>query len=345
MGAAVRDQTDLLGFYAELAQAPYAHDFYQVMRTLECLFPDSPRWGSALRPAEEPIRLGQTPSMSFAPASIASFAQKEAGKPRLEVNFFGMLGPNGALPMHLTDYARQRLLHHGDETFVRFLDILHHRFMALFYRAWAQAQPTVSLDRPAEDRFSVYVASLIGLGQPSLRGRDAVPDHAKLFQAGALGRQIRNSEGLAEVLGTYFGLPVQVEQFVGHWMPIEQQDQSRLSACRLGQSAVVGRRVWDRQSKIRLRIGPMSLKRYLEFLPTGCAMRKLVDWVRFYTNGELFWDVQLVLDRKEVPVARLGRSGALGWSGWLAARQDRYADVEDLILDAERLADGRAAAA
>jgi predicted component of type VI protein secretion system len=66
--------------------------------------------------------------------------------------------------VHLTAYARERSLNQGDETFARFADMFHHRLLLLFYRAWAQAQPTVSLDRPAEDRFADYVGSFLGVG-------------------------------------------------------------------------------------------------------------------------------------------------------------------------------------
>lgn len=328
-------------FYTRLEAQPFAHDFYQTMRRLECLHADKPRWGMAQRPADEPIRLAQEPSMSFAPASLSSFKQdREDRPPRLEVRFFGLLGPNGPLPLHFTEHARQRLLHSGDATFTRFLDILHHRYMALFYRAWAQAQPTVSLDRPDEDRFAGYVGALCGIGQPTLQSRDAVPDNAKRFHVGALGRQVRNGEGLASVLTGFFKLPVEVEQFVGHWMPIEQADQSRLGSSQLGSNAVLGSRVWDRQSKFRIRIGPLSASQYADFLPSGSALPKLVDWVRFYTGGELFWDVQLILQRAQVLPMKLAQSGQLGWSGWLGARQDA-GDAGNLILDAERVMAGQ----
>ena len=331
------DVAQIGAYYARLEAAPYAHDFYQTMRHLECLHGDRPRWGTALRPLDEPVRIGQDPSLAFAPASLASFTRdREDQPPRLEVRFFGLLGANGPLPLHLTEHARQRQLHSGDATFVRFLDILHHRFSALFYRAWAQAQPTVSLDRPESDRFADYVGALCGIGQPALQKRDAVPDNARRFSAGALVRQVRNAEGLANALTTYFQLPVKVEQFVGHWMRIEECDQSRLGGSCLGQNAVLGSRVWDRQSKIRLRVGPLDAAQYADFLPSGSALPALVDWVGFYTGGELFWDVQLCLRRTEVPATRLGAGSRLGWNAWLGKRQES-GDAEDLILDAERV--------
>lgn len=331
------DAAAITAYYARLEQAPYAYDFYQTMRHLECLHGDKPRWGRALRPQDEPVRIGQEPSLAFAPATLANFGRERDDRPaRLEIRFFGLLGANGPLPLHLTEHARQRLLHSGDASFTRFLDILHHRFSALFYRAWAQAQPTVSLDRPEGDRFADYVGALCGIGQPTLQRRDAVPDNARRFNAGVLVRQVRNAEGLANALSTYFKLPVDVEQFVGHWMRIEKSDQSRLGSSSLGQNAVLGSRVWDRQSKIRLRVGPLSAAQYADFLPSGTALPALVDWVRFYTDGALFWDVQLCLRCEEVPMGRLGAGSHLGWNCWLGKRQE-CGDAEELILDAERV--------
>lgn len=325
-------------FYARLAAQPWAHDFYQGMRRLECLYPAQPRWGLAKRPADEPVRLSQEASLAFAPASISRFSPQAEGQPwRLEFRFFGLLGPNGPLPLHITEHARERLLHANDAGFVRFLDILHHRFAALFYRAWAQAQPTVSLDRPQEDRFADYIGALSGIAGPGLRRCGHVADNARRFQSAHLARQVRNAEGLEAVLAEYFRLPVRIEQFVGHWMPIEPTDQSRLGASQLGRNAVLGRQVWDRQSKIRIHLGPLSAAQYADFLPTGSALPKLADWVRLYTGGELFWDLRLILRSDEVPSPSLGRAGQLGWMSWVGQRAAKT-PAGELLLDVDRVA-------
>lgn len=336
----MRQARDPVNLFEALGREPWAFDFLQAMRRIECAFPDKPRWASALRPQDEPVRLGQEASLSFAPASLSAFRTQDGVPPRLEVRFFGLLGPNGPLPLHLTEYARHRQLHHGDSTFVRFLDLIHHRFLALFYRAWAQAQPTVSLDRPQQDRFATYVGSLVGIGQPALQQRDHVPDNAKRFHAGLLARQVRNAEGLQTVLAGYFELPVEVEQYVGHWMQLRERDQSRLGRARLGTDTVLGRRVWDRQSKFRVHIGPMTLAQYQAFLPGGSALPRLTDWVSFYTNGELAWDARLKLKHDEVPPLELARGARLGWTSWLGKRSNGR-DTEDLVLDSERLFSGR----
>jgi type VI secretion system protein ImpH len=328
-------------FFRALAAAPYRYDFFQVLRRMEALFPNQPRLGAALRPKDEPVRLAQEPSLSFAPATLSGFRGPDDESPcaRMEVRFFGLLGPNGPLPIHLTEYARGRLLHANDRTFSRFLDLLHHRFLALFYRAWAQAQPTVSLDRPREDRFSAYVGALFGLGAPAVRNRDSVSDLAKLFYSGLLARHVRNADGLAQVLADFFRVPIGIEQFVGHWMTLPVSERTRLgeTSASLGRGAMLGARVWDRQHKFRIALGPLSLAQYESFLPRGSAIGKIVSWVRQYLSFELEWDMRLVLKRAEVPHTRLGQYGRLGWTTWLGKREPRGADVDDLKLAPEQL--------
>ena len=337
MATPLGHQTDVLAFFAALAEAPHRHDFYQTLRRIECLFPEKPRWGEALRPVDEPVRLGQDPDLSFAPTPLASFeTSPTGGPPRLQVRLFGLLGPTGPMPLHLTEYARERLRHAGDPTLSRFLDVFNHRFLALLYRAWAQAQPHVSRDRPQDDRFATYVAALIGLAPASLRHRDTVPDTAKFFHAGTLARQVRNAGGLASILRQFFGVAAEVEQFVGHWMVLGPDERTRLAreGAVLGAGAVIGGRVWDRQHKIRVHLGPLTLAQYESFLPGGTRLPQLVDWMRLYLGFEFQWDVRLRLKAQEVPPLRLGQGAHLGWTSWLGQRRVD-GDATDLCLDAE----------
>ena len=332
---------DATDFFRALAAKPYDFDFFQALRRIECLFPANPRIGQALRPADEPVRLGQEPSLTFAPASLSGFKLPQDAIPaRMEVRFMGMLGPNGPLPLHLTEYAHERLIHAGDATLARFLDIFNHRFLTLFYRAWAQAQPTASLDRPQDDRFALYVGATFGLGQSAVRNRDPVADAAKLFHAGLLARQVRNRDGLAAALTGYFRIPVRVEEFVGHRMNLPERDRSRLGIANdgamLGRGTVLGSQVWDRQHKFRLWLGPLTLQQYLSFLPGGSAIGKLMAWVRQYLCFELDWDARLIIAKEQVPKACLGKFGQLGWTSWLGGYAAK-ADAADLTLDVERI--------
>jgi type VI secretion system protein ImpH len=210
--------------FDQVARAPHAFHFYQVMRRLESLYcdrPERPRFGAGARPADEPIRLGQDPSLVFAPRALGNLtAGKNGAPPRLSVNFFGLLGPNGPMPLHITEYANDRQRHADDSTMTRFFDLFNHRLMLLFYRAWSTAQPTVGQDHPSTNRFLLYVGALEGLGLMSVRNRDDFPDSAKLFYTGRLSGQTRNADGLAAMVGDFFKMPARVEPFMGSWLVI-----------------------------------------------------------------------------------------------------------------------------
>ncbi|RZI98833.1 MAG: hypothetical protein EOO54_28365 [Haliea sp.] len=177
--AATPSQVRLGKLFAGLEADAAQFDFYYALRHVDAAIPGSVPLGRAAKPREEPLRLTQHPSLMFAPASLHEYKPGVAahGMGRLSVHHFGLFGPNGALPQHLTEYVQERILHSKDETIARFCDIFQHRMILLFYRAWADCQAVTSLDRPDRDAFSRYAASLIGLGQASLTERDTVPDH------------------------------------------------------------------------------------------------------------------------------------------------------------------------
>ncbi len=312
-----------------MAAAPWNWDYFQALRCIDAYHADKPRLGTARRPADEAVRLGQPADLSFAPSPISNVAlNAQGGVPRIDVRFFGLFGPNGPLPLHLTAFARERSLHKGDHTLQRFADLFHHRLLLLFYRAWAQAQPTVNLDRPAEDRFADYVGSLIGVGGIEWRHRDAAPTHAKLFFAGTLSRQVRNADGLQALAAGYLRMPVRVESFVGRWMRLLPSERTRIgrrrggrhsAAAALGSNAVLGGAVYDRQHHFRLHVGPVNRAAFEALLPTGRALPVLKALVDQYVGLEFGWDLHIELQPPARIAVSLGRQGRLGWTSWIGA--------------------------
>jgi type VI secretion system protein ImpH len=329
------------------------------MRQIECAFPDKPRLGDATRPVEEPFRFAQEASLVFAPAPVAAFERPAAAgaRPRLVQRVFGFLGPNGALPTHLTEYARERMLYNGDRTFGRFLDMLLHRFGLFFYRAWARTQPVVALDRPDDAPIVRHIGALLGLIEPATRRRDALGDFPKLFFAGRLARSVRDADGLEAWLTLQFGGPVRVKQFQGHWMPLGRKERTRLmrdGQPALGRGAVLGKTVWDVQHKFRIVIGPVPWVRFAALLPEGRLLDQLRALVRQYVGFEFAWDLRLILKRDEVPAwamagSRDRRVGRLGRTAWLNGGRSyrRSSDADDLVMNVEsiRLGPDRHAAA
>jgi type VI secretion system protein ImpH len=319
--------------FDKLAKAPWEFDFFQVLRRLECAHRDRPRLGEAARPAEEPIRLGQEASLTFAPASLAGLRPgKNGAPPWLLVHFLGLLGPNGALPLHLTEYARDRLRNSDDPTMVRFLDLFNHRMLLFFYRAWANGEPTVNRDRPESDPFGGYIGSLAGLAARTLQNRDDFPDAAKLYYAGLLGSQSKHPGGLASIIGDFFAMPSRIEEFVGGWLelPIDGRWALGRRTRLLGMATTLGAHAWSCQQKFRVVLGPLNRDQFRRMLPGGESLKRLVSVVRNYIGDELRWDVRLYLEERVEEPLHLGRS-YLSWTSWLGRAAP--ARREDLILD------------
>lgn len=322
----------------EIKQAPHRYGFFQAVRRINCGFPDKALTGKAFRPSEDPVRFAETPYTSFAPSTLnAVDFSGPKGTARISQRFLGLFGPDGPLPIHLTEYARWRMRHHQDHTLAAFGDMFHHRIVSLYYRAWAQAQPTVQHDRPDQDRFSLYVASLAGFGMPALKGMDAMPQALKLHFTGHLASLPRHATGLASILESYFGVKAKIREFIAHWLDIPRSDRFRLGkgagTGQLGESTVLGGRVWQRQDKFQICLGPLSLEDYEGFLPSGRHFAAMTAMVRNYLGIELLWETQLLLKGSEKPVTCLGKQGALGWTSWLQSEEKREV-IGDLVLQA-----------
>jgi type VI secretion system protein ImpH len=330
--------------FEALRERPWAFGFFQALRRLEVGYRSRPRLGEAALPADEPIRLTQEPSLAFAPAALSGFSYPAGDRPaRLAVRFFGLFGPQGPLPLHLTEYARQRMRDAADPAFSRFADLFHHRLLLLFYRAWANSEPCVSHDRPAleDDHFARYVASLVGLGLPSLRRADQDLAELRSYFAGRLAMQSRNVEGLLALLADVLRLPVRIDEFVGAWIEIPEPARWRLGPGhqpgRLGESAVLGRRSWQRAHKFRIVLGPLNAEDFDSLLPGGPGLERLRALVKSYVGDELCWDVRLLTENQARQPVRLGRAGRLGWSSWLGPRPT-VQPFQDVIIEPERLA-------
>ncbi|MDO9526366.1 MAG: type VI secretion system baseplate subunit TssG [Gemmobacter sp.] len=323
---------DDLTHYERFSQSPQVFHIFQAMRVLEARFSDAPAFGQSRRPKDDPVRLGQEASLAFARTTIAGYTPPGAGPGVLTNRFFGLFGPNGPLPSHLTEYAHERAVKSRDPTFVAFADMMTHRMMSLLYRAWVTGQPTASLDRGEGGAFDGQVMALAGYAGTRMRDRDAMPDMAKRFFAGQLAAGPKSAEGLVAMLSAFFRAPVRLHQFVGSWLDLEPDDRWRLgSAAGLGRATSIGDRVWTRSAKFRLRVGPLGLDDYRRLLPGSASLSRLTAIVRNHVGDALDWDVNIVLRGDQVPLARLGADTRLGHTSWLGTRQSG-GDADDLYL-------------
>jgi type VI secretion system protein ImpH len=322
-----------------LREKPFAFNFFQAVRLLSRLLPGRKPVGRFSDPGTEAVRFGAAPELGFPSSQIASLDLPAEGQPQMNVNFMGLTGPQGVLPLYYTALLRERL-RARDSSMRSFFDIFNHRAISLFYRAWEKHHFTVGYESNERDPLSPHLMDLLGLGIPGLACRQAVADEALLFRCGLLGTHARSAAGLRALLMDYFDVPVEIEQFIGRWHSIDKDTQCCLSDAgadseKLGVGTVVGDEIWDQQSGIRIRLGPLTLEQYLQFLPDGAAHQPLRALVRFFAGNEFDFEVQLVLKREETPPCELGGDSPtaprLGWMTW-ARTAPLSRDPDDTIL-------------
>ncbi|ACB69092.1 type VI secretion protein, VC_A0111 family (plasmid) [Burkholderia ambifaria MC40-6] len=321
-------------------RAPWQAGFLSLLRTISARDPSMPQPGTARLPREEPFRVGQHPSMAFAPREVAALDLRGG---RLDVRLFGLglWGPHGPLPLHMTELAYSRSESQQDQTLIAFANLFHHRALTLFYRAWASAQATVSLDRPEHETFSFYIGSLMGT-DPAEAVRIHPPAHARYAASAHLVREARNPDGLAATLSHYFGVPVAVDEFVPHWIQVSRTERCLLGAPAtstiMGEGALLGDMIPDCQHKFRLVIGPLDLDQYLRLTPHGDDLPTLVDWVRAFVGYEYDWEIKLLVKPHAAPPARADSTHRLGYSTWLGESMDDE-PVVGMVFDPEKYCD------
>ncbi len=174
-----------------------------------------------------------------------------------------MFGPQGALPLTTTDEAFA-WLRARDDAFPRFVDIFQGRFLALFFRAWADARPIAQNDRPADDRFRDYVGAVIGLGAAWFKNRDSLHDFVKLEYAGLLAPRVKSVSRLRSFLSGLVGSRVEIDEFVGTWLTLDESERSRLGSARsgLGTDCMLGASAFTVSDKFRVRVYARDFAHY-----------------------------------------------------------------------------------
>jgi type VI secretion system protein ImpH len=314
-------------------------DFFELLRRLET---PGRRFGRGGGAAGEPARLGQGVRLSFATQDVAEIRPPEApsGVPGVSVNVMGLLGPEGPMPLHLTRWVMQRLSNRwfageseratSDTAFLDFANTLQHRQIALYWRAWADHRPHVLAEHPG-GQLAAILRALAGVGMPGADKGPSTRTESKVGHATSLAQLVHGPRRLAGYLATVTGTEVEIREFVGVWTELPRHLQSRLGteSARLGRTAVAGARVFERQSRAEIRLGPLSLDQFLEILDEPQRADDIRHALTFAMGHGTEFDLRLVLRGAEVPEPRLG-AVRLGRTGWLRARPGT--DADDLAL-------------
>jgi type VI secretion system protein ImpH len=259
---------------------------------------------------------------------------------KMLINFLGLTGPTGVLPQYYTQFLRERS-DDKDEGPAQFLDIFNHRMAMLFYYAWERYRfPVVYERRPEHDFLRQILFSLVGMGTEHLRGRGHLSDEFFAEYAALLAVQPRSASALRSILSDFFKVPVEVEQFAGTWYPLDDDSITRFSeensdSERIGYGVVVSQEYWSQESMVRLRLGPLDLSTYRRFLRGGPDFARLREICRFFSRDEIVFEVQLILQKDQVPATELAGDNPddaqLGWTTW-AKSEPFQEQAEDVVI-------------
>ena len=92
----------------QLRSEPWTFDFFQAMRLLMLMQPDRHAVGEFWPPRSEAVRLGTYPSLSFPASQIQALTWSVGTQPFLQVNFMGLVGTLGVLPVPYTELVLER---------------------------------------------------------------------------------------------------------------------------------------------------------------------------------------------------------------------------------------------
>ncbi len=249
----------------------------------------------------------------------------------VRVNFMGLVGPSGVLPTSYTELLIGRRNQFRDGSAHAFFDMFTHRAVSLFYGAWSKYRFYITYERGDPDGFSRNILDIVGVGLRHLRGRltsehGTLPELFLIHYAGLLSQRPIPAANIEALVRGFFCVDARVEQFSGQWRLLPVHEQSVLIAgrnCALGQNSFLGERVWDRQTKIRLQLGPLDANQFSRFLPGNEEFVALQELIRFCTGLTLDCEITLNLKRESIPLPLLqtGLSPPrLGQSLWLNSR-------------------------
>lgn len=320
-------------------QAPERYEFFQLVRLYELIFREA-GGRSAGDVVNERIRFRNSLRLGFAPSQVDAIAPSYAvddqgldtGKlEQVDVtpSFMGMLGVNGTLPIHYTEQVIDHARFKRDESGRAFLDLFTNRAVGHFYRAWKKFRLPVQYETDRQNRFLPLILALGGLGFDALRERlgtapGAIDDESIAYFAGLFRQRPISAEALQNVIGSYFREAVRIEQFVGHWYVVPAEQRSCLGGknMTLGGNALLGERVWQRNLRIRIHIGPLRHERYMGFLPKGELAAALAKILALATGGQFEYEIRPILCADDVKPARLGGEAGcrLGYDSFLLSR-------------------------
>ncbi|MEP0844449.1 MAG: type VI secretion system baseplate subunit TssG [Phycisphaerae bacterium] len=335
------------GVIGRLCARGWEFSFFQAVWLLERFRSDCVPVGQRGPVAREAIRFRPDVSMGFPATDVRRVSEVKLPDGtsfyRVEPTFLGLYGVETPLPLHYavqvlksvestrrreSASAPQAL---GDEPPLDpdsspmrdFLDVLHHRLISLFYRAWTKYRYHVTYGLPGRDTITDYLLLLVGLMPTWTREQIGLSPTKLIRYAGLLTQRPRAAAALEGILTDFFqGLTTRITQCVGRWVSLGDDDLNRVGRAnsRLGVDLTVGEQVYDLNGAFRMTFGPVDWEGFQLFLPDGPAFARARSLARLFCTDPLAFSIEVRLRAGQVPEMQLtsdSRGARLGYTSWV----------------------------
>ncbi len=344
-----------------LAERPYEFSFKQAVRLLaratafKTVSAEKQFYKPVARympPASEFIRFNVRQSFSFPSAEIEAVKQTSNGANisqwKMDVNFMGLTGTSGILPFHYTETALQRLKL-KDNAMIDFLNLFNHRIISLFYQSSCKYNLPIEYERNrlespnnhVTDNYTQTLLSLMGFGTKNLRNRLYTKDESLACYTGLFTENVRSASSLKQILQNHFSIPVEIQDFIGQWQDLIDDVRTRLSSessaaqnnC-LGKTAMLGKKGWYVQGKVRIILGPLNKSQLQTFSPGTNTLKALNEIVRLYIGLEHDYDFIMRIRKKDIPQRvslSANQPAVAGWNTWLSSKSRNLSYSDETI--------------
>lgn len=337
---------------ARLQEQPQGFEFFQAVRLLNTHLQQSglqagskdPAVGRSIRfrdslttvfPPSEIVSLEMlvSPAKDSDSAQAAQRAATDMAGASITPSFFGLLGYYGALPTYYTEQIAEREMYHRDRATRQFMEIFSNRATALLFQAWKKYRLELHYESGRRNVFMPVMLALAGCVSPVAKSTGheyGLPEEVIARYSGLLRQRPISAVHIERLLSDYFRVAVRVEQFVGAWYAVPVTQRTTLGGAQavLGKTALCGARIWQRNLRVRLWVGPLDRGQYEKFLANGTARRDLANWLEIFTGNAIEYEIRPILraDAVRPSVLTSASQTRLGADAFLVskpAKQDR----------------------
>ena len=325
----------------DLFKNSFQYEFHQAIKILQILNPHLEKIGQGLQASKEIVTIKT--NITFSPPPSDIYTLEPSHTPHegalMSINFMGIAGHGGPLPDPYSEIIIDRI-RFQDHAFADFLDIFGHRFASISHRIHVKYNITLEMVKPHQTPVAHMIFAIAGITDPETHEKGLIPAHSYLKYAGHLWRQPKSVNGLRTVLTDYFGLDMDIEEFIGQWLYLEDSQITKIGSSgsmnALSDTASLGDKACNCTQKIRIHIKSIALKSYTEFFPGGVLNQKISVFALQYLGDWCDFDFAVQLNQRDIPYTKLDSTAHLGWTSWLKVEKKKP-EVKWVILPSDFL--------